>query len=84
MLQALQAVAKAEEACMRELPGSRVPAWGVEAQLQRLLDAWVAQQLHALKEWLLRLLASEIWQPISASSPSCARRARAPCAKVVC
>ena len=76
VLKALQAVAAAEEACARELPGSQ--SWGVQAQLRRLLDAWVAQQLNALEEWLLRLLASENWQPISAGSPSCARRARAP------
>ncbi len=79
VLKALQAVAAAEEACARELPGSQVPSWGVQAQLRRLLDAWVSQQLNALKEWLLRLLASETWQAISAGSPSCARRARAPC-----
>jgi len=78
VLKALQAVAAAEEACARELPGSQVPSWGVQAQLRRLLDAYVAQQLNALKEWLLRLLASENWQPISAGSPSCARHACAP------
>lgn len=73
-LKALQAVAAAEAACARELPAS-VPSWGVQAQLGRLLDAWVAKQLAALEAWLARLLASETWQPMSSTSPSCARHA---------
>ena len=75
VLKALQAVAAAEAACAEKLPGP-LPAWGVQTQLRRLLQAWVARQLAALEAWLRRLLASENWQPISATSSSCARRDR--------
>ena len=67
-------MAAAEAACARELPAA-VSSWGVQAQLGRLLDAWVAKQLAALEAWLARLLASETWQPVSSTSPSCARHA---------
>ncbi len=74
VLKALRAVADAEAACAEKLPGSSLPAWGVQTQLRRLLQAWVARQLAALEAWLRRLLASETWQPINATSPSCARQ----------